>query len=99
MTLPVVIYADMADGSVLVEHAADFRQFVAIVLPLRRDPECVAVEWRQDRNVLAADDTRGDAEEAEYLLLEGRDSNPLYQSNDLDEELADAQLDARQGVA
>ena len=37
-----------------------------------------------------------DTEEAEYLLIEGRDSNPAYQSNDLDEELADAQLSARQ---
>jgi len=42
------------------------------------------------------DDTRGDAEEAEYLLIEGRDSNPYYQSNDLDEELADALVSARQ---
>ena len=93
MTAPVYIFADMADGSTLVEYAADFRQFVAIVLPLRRDSECVAVEWRQDRSPR---DTRGDAEEAEYLMYESRAGNPYYQSNDLDEELADAQLSARQ---
>ena len=49
-----------------------------------------------DQAALAVNDTRGDAEEAEYLLIEGRDSNPMYQSNDLDQELADAQLGARQ---
>ena len=45
MEFPLEIQARMADGSTFIEHADDFAQFVAIVLPLRRDSECAYVVW------------------------------------------------------
>ena len=45
MQPPVTIVAEMEDGSTIVEHVATFAAFIAIVLPLRRDPECVRVTW------------------------------------------------------
>jgi len=61
-----------------------------------------ATEWMlaryiKDQGALYADDPRGAAEEEEHLaeMVEGRASNPAYQSNDLEEELADAMLGER----
>ncbi len=45
MQPPVTVVAEMADGSAIVEHVADFAAFIAVVLPFRRDPECLRVTW------------------------------------------------------
>ncbi|MGI8411451.1 MAG: hypothetical protein ACR2QA_02955 [Solirubrobacteraceae bacterium] len=41
------VTAQMADGSTIVEHPAEFGEFVALVLAFRRDSECVRLEWHQ----------------------------------------------------
>lgn len=45
MQPPLTIIATMADGSTIVEHVATFAAFIAVVLPFRRDPECLRVTW------------------------------------------------------
>ena len=43
--MTILISALMADGTSLHESVTDFAGFVAVVLPLRRDPECQWVQW------------------------------------------------------
>ena len=54
MQPPVTIVAEMLDGSTIVEHVATFAAFVAIVLPLRRDPDCLRVTWHATPALAAA---------------------------------------------
>lgn len=48
MSQPVTVRAQMQDGTIVTEHVCTFDQFVAVVLPLRRDPACSAVRWHAD---------------------------------------------------
>ena len=41
----VTVTATMADGTVLVEEAADFNVYLDLVLPLRRDPDVAELRW------------------------------------------------------
>jgi len=41
------VIAQMADGSTIVEHPAEFGEFVALVLAFRRDSECVRLAWHK----------------------------------------------------
>ena len=45
MQPPLTIVAEMEDGTCLVEHVATFAAFIAVVLPFRRDPDCLRVTW------------------------------------------------------
>jgi len=42
----VVISAQMADGSAIVELVTGFEQFINFVLPFRADPDVVHLSWR-----------------------------------------------------
>lgn len=42
----VTITATMADGTILVEQAADFGRYLDLVLGFRRDPDCRRLTWR-----------------------------------------------------
>ncbi|HEY8743605.1 MAG TPA: hypothetical protein VIU62_10915 [Chloroflexota bacterium] len=45
MQPPLTVVAEMLDGACIVEHVFDFKAFVAVVLPFRRDPDCLRVTW------------------------------------------------------
>ena len=57
MQPPVTIVAEMSDGTMLVEHVADFAAFVAVALPFRRDSECRRPTWHTTP-ALAAEELR-----------------------------------------
>lgn len=45
MRVPVLVIAEMADGSVIEEVASAFEHFTALVLAFRADPDCRLVRW------------------------------------------------------
>ncbi len=78
----VTIVAEMADGGCIVEHVAAFEDFTGLVLGFRRDADVVRLTWHATPEP-----------PAEELLESG--ACPWNLSNDLDEELWEAQ--AREG--
>ncbi len=74
----VTITATMVDGTVIEETASDFGEFAGLVLGFRRDADVVSLTWHATPEP-----------PAEELLESG--ACPWNLSNDLDEELWEAQ--------
>ena len=65
MSQPTVIRAQMIDGTIIRETVCTFDAFLAVVLPLRRDPCCTVVRWHRASDRQAATEIR----EAELRAL------------------------------